>query len=197
MISLLKKNLFHLRNVQKFSSVVEPSLAQQLSHAYRQPREVWIEGLDSVNEKKLGIMELHPTVFGASPRIDIIHQNVEWQKKYRFVSFAHSKVRSEVRGGGKKPWPQKGLGRARHSSIRSPLWRGGGVVHGPRSPTTHFYMLPFYSRILGLTSMLSVKLAQDDLHIVKDLDIPTEEKDFIKSLLEARLWGPSVLFVDE
>lgn len=197
MIGLLKNNLFHLRNVQKLSTVVEPCLAQQLSHAYRQPREVWIEGLDSVNEKKLGIMELHPTVFGASPRIDIIHQNVEWQKKYRFVSFAHSKVRSEVRGGGKKPWPQKGLGRARHSSIRSPLWRGGGVVHGPRSPTTHFYMLPFYSRVLGLTSMLSVKLAQDDLHIVKDLDIPTEEKDFIKSLLETRLWGPSVLFVDE
>lgn len=63
-------------------------------------------------------------------------------------------------GGGRKPWPQKGMGRARHGSIRSPLFKGGGVAHGPRSPATHFYMLPFYQRVLGLTSTLSIKLAQ-------------------------------------
>lgn len=74
---------------------------------------------------------------------------------------------------------------------------GGGVAHGPRSPTTYFYMLPFYTRVLGLTTTLSVKLAQDDLHVVKDLEIPTDDKDYIKSLIEKRNWGPSVLFVDE
>jgi len=60
----------------------------------------------------------------------------------------------------KKPWPQKGQGRARHGTRRSPLFRGGSVIHGPRSHTTHFYMLPFYKRVYGLTSTLSVKLIQ-------------------------------------
>ncbi|KAF7272969.1 hypothetical protein GWI33_014283 [Rhynchophorus ferrugineus] len=102
----------------------------------------------------------------------------------------------EVRGGGKKPWPQKGLGRARHGSIRSPLFKGGGVIHGPKSPTPHFYMLPFYNRVNGLIATLSVKLAQDDLHVVDSLEIPSGEKDYIEELVKSRLWGPSVLFVD-
>lgn len=89
------------------------------------------------------------------------------------------------------------MGRARHGSIRSPLFKGGGVAHGPRSPTPHFYMLDFYSRILGLTSTLSVKLAQDDLHVVKDLEIPTEDQTYMEELIKTRNWGPSVLFVDE
>ncbi|XP_055595609.1 39S ribosomal protein L4, mitochondrial [Uranotaenia lowii] len=164
--------------------------------SYREPRSVWIENLDAVEERKLGIMELSPEVFGAAPRIDIVHQNIEWQRKYRFVSFAHSKTRNEVRGGGRKPWPQKGGGRARHGSIRSPLFRGGGIAHGPRSPTTHFYMLPYFNRVLGLVSTLSIKLAQDDLHIVQDLQIPTDDPQFIKDLVQERCWGPSVLFVD-
>lgn len=89
------------------------------------------------------------------------------------------------------------MGRSRHGSIRSPLFRGGGVIHGPKSPTPHFYMLTFYERIYGLTSTLSVKLAQDDLHIVDSLEIPTEESAYIEELVKSRLWGPSVLFVDE
>lgn len=98
---------------------------------------------------------------------------------------------------GRKPWPQKGLGKARAGSIRAPNFRGGGVAHGPRSPTVHFYMLPFHLRIQGLTSTLSVKLAQDDLHVVKDLEIPTEDSQYIKNLIEKRNWGPSVLIIDE
>uniref|UniRef100_A0A1Q3FCD2 Large ribosomal subunit protein uL4m n=1 Tax=Culex tarsalis TaxID=7177 RepID=A0A1Q3FCD2_CULTA len=162
----------------------------------RPPRAVWIENLDTVEERKLSIHELSNEVFGATPRIDIVHQNVEWQRKYRYVSFAHSKTRNEVRGGGRKPWPQKGLGKARHGSIRSPLWRGGGIAHGPRSPTTHFYMLPFFNRVLGLVSTLSIKLAQDDLHIVDSLEIPTDDPQFLRDLVQERAWGPSVLFVD-
>lgn len=97
----------------------------------------------------------------------------------------------------RKPWPQKGLGKARHGSIRSPLFRGGGVSHGPRNPTTHFYMLPFFTRVQGLTSALSVKLAQGDLHVVRDLEIPTDDSGYIKDLIEKRNWGPSVLIIDE
>jgi len=180
-------------------TVKEPLIvppAEQFSSKYQVPREVWVENLDTIEEKKLGLMGLHPEVFATAPRIDIIHQNATWQRKYRYVSFAHTKTRSEVRGGGRKPWPQKGLGRARHGSIRSPLFKGGGIAHGPRSPTTHFYMLPFYTRVLGLTSTLSVKLAQDDLHVIKDLEIPTEESEYIDNLIEERKWGPSVLLVD-
>ncbi|KYN43355.1 39S ribosomal protein L4, mitochondrial [Trachymyrmex septentrionalis] len=163
---------------------------------YQKPRQVWLENLNTIEEKKLGLVTLHPHIYAAAPRIDIIHQNVRWQRMYGWVSYAHTKTRAEVRGGGRKPWPQKGTGRARHGSIRSPLWRGGGVAHGPRSPTPHFYMLPFYTRIAGLTATLSVKLAQDDLHIVNELEIPTLEPSYIEQLIEERNWGPSVLFID-
>ncbi|XP_014206713.1 39S ribosomal protein L4, mitochondrial [Copidosoma floridanum] len=163
---------------------------------YLKPRQLWLENMDTVEEKKLGLVTLHPEIFGALPRIDIIHANVRWQKLYRFVSYANTKTRAEVRGGGRKPWPQKGLGKARHGSIRSPLWRKGGVVHGPRSPTPYFYMLPFYTRVMGLKATLSVKLAQDDMHIVPDLELPTDDPEFIQELAKARSWGPSVLFVD-
>uniref|UniRef100_A0A2A4K4C4 Large ribosomal subunit protein uL4m n=1 Tax=Heliothis virescens TaxID=7102 RepID=A0A2A4K4C4_HELVI len=164
---------------------------------YIKPREVWIENLDTIEEQKLGLFELHPSVYAAPPRMDIIHQNVVWQRKIRFVSWAHTKTRAEVRGGGRKPWPQKGLGRARHGSIRSPLWRGGGIAHGPRSGKSHFFMLPFHLRIHGLTTTLSAKLAQDDLHIVKDLELPTDEPEYLTELIEKRNWGPSVLLVDD
>lgn len=160
-------------------------------------RQAWIENANTVEEQKLGMIELHPDVFAAQPRVDVIQENIEWQRKYRYVSFAHTKTRAEVRGGGRKPWPQKGGGRARHGSIRSPLFKGGGIAHGPRSPTTHFYMLPFFKRVLGLTSTLSVKLAQDDLHIIKDCEIPSQDPQFIKDLIKERNWGPSVLIIDK
>lgn len=185
------------RNVVTTSSKEVTPRVLQYPSPFEKPRQVWLENLDTIDEKKLGILELHPTVFASSPRIDIVHQNVTWQRNYRYVSNAHTKVRSEVRGGGRKPWPQKGMGRARHGSIRSPLWKGGGVIHGPRSPTPHFYMLPFFTRLKGLMSMLSIKLAQDDLHVVNDIEIPTDDPKYIEELLDSRLWGPSVLFVDK
>lgn len=163
---------------------------------YQETRQIWLESLDTIDQRKLGLLELHPLVFASNPRIDIIHQNIKWQTLYRYVSYAHTKSRFEVRGGGRKPWPQKGLGRARHGSIRSPLFKGGGVIHGPKSPTPHFYMLPFYTRLHGLTSALSIKFAQDDLHLVDNLELPTEEQTYLEELVKSRLWGPSVLFVD-
>lgn len=80
----------------------------QFPPKYLKPRQVWLESLDTIDERKIGLLDLHPDIFAASPRIDIVQQNVRWQQLYRFVSFAHTKIRSEVRGGGRKPWPQKG-----------------------------------------------------------------------------------------
>lgn len=181
------------------NQAIEPIIDVKLSdnkEYFHKPREAWLENVDTVEEKKLGLIALHPEIFAASPRIDIVHDNVKWQKLYRHVSYAHTKTRAEVRGGGRKPWPQKGLGKARHGSIRSPLWRKGGIIHGPRSHKTYFYMLPFYTRVAGLTSMLSIKFAQDDLHLINDLEIPSQESSYVEQLIEERNWGPSVLIVD-
>lgn len=77
---------------------------------YKTPRQIWLENVDTIDEKKVGLLQLHPEIFAANPRIDIIHQNVKWQQLYRYVSWAHTKSRFECRGGGKKPWRQKGKG---------------------------------------------------------------------------------------
>lgn len=164
---------------------------------YEPPRQAWVENLDTIEEVKKSIIDLHPDVFGVMPRIDVIQENVKWQRNYKRVSIANTKIRNEVRGGGRKPWPQKGLGRARHGSIRSPLFKGGGIIHGPRSPTSYFSMLPFFKRILGLTSTLSIKLAQDDLHVVENIELPTDDPQYLEDLVRTRNWGVSVLFVDE
>lgn len=160
------------------------------------PRQVWIENMTTTTVQRKGLKELHPDVFAATPRIDIIHRNVIWQRKYQFVSFNQAPSRAEKPGGGRKPWPQKGTGRARHGSIRSPLFLHGGRAHGPRNPTSYYFMLPFYVRVAGLTSMLSAKLAQDDLHIVDDIEIPTEDPAYLQAMAEERKWGPSILFVN-
>lgn len=198
MFKSLVKSVFQSAVTRSFCTkpTIIPALEKYLPNQNQVPRQVWIENMSTSQAEHKGLMELHPDVFAVTPRIDVIHQNVSWQRKYRYVSFASCKVRSEVRGGGKKPWPQKGMGRARHGSIRSPLFRGGGKAHGPRSPTSHYFMLPFYTRVLGLQSTLSVKLAQDDLHIVDDLEIPTNDPEYIKQMLLDRKWGPSALFVD-
>uniref|UniRef100_A0A131XK21 Large ribosomal subunit protein uL4m n=1 Tax=Hyalomma excavatum TaxID=257692 RepID=A0A131XK21_9ACAR len=159
-------------------------------------REAWVENLDTIESEKLGLVPLHPKVFGVFPRIDTLHWNIHWQANYQRVDWTTAETRAERRGGGRKPWPQKGTGRARHGSIRSPLWKGGGIAHGPRGPKTYYFMLPFFRRVQGLTTALSVKFAQDDLKIVDSLDLPTNDSKYLLKLVDERFWGPSVLFVD-
>ncbi|XP_023238272.1 39S ribosomal protein L4, mitochondrial-like [Centruroides sculpturatus] len=164
---------------------------------YTKPRQAWVEGLDTLESVKLGTVDLHPDVFAVPPRLDMLQFNVQWQMLYRRVDWKCVRTRAEMPGGGRKPWPQKGLGRARHGSIRSPLWIGGGVAHGPRGPKTRFFMLPYFVRVKGLVVALSVKFAQDDLKIVDGLDLPTDDPKYLEELVERRRWGPSVLFVDD
>ncbi|XP_019600546.2 large ribosomal subunit protein uL4m isoform X2 [Rhinolophus sinicus] len=163
---------------------------------HRRPVQAWVESLRGYEQERVGLAELHPDVFSTAPRLDILHQVAIWQKNFRRISYAKTKTRAEVRGGGRKPWPQKGSGRARHGSIRSPIWRGGGVAHGPRGPTSYYYMLPMKLRVQGLKVALTIKLAQDDLHIVDSLELPTEDPQYLTELARYRRWGDSVLLVD-
>ncbi|KAM4038891.1 large ribosomal subunit protein uL4m [Anomaloglossus baeobatrachus] len=159
-------------------------------------RTVWLENLDEEEDEPTSLVQLHPDVFDVPPRIDVIHQVVTWQRNFKRISYAKTKTRAEVRGGGRKPWRQKGTGRARQGSIRSPLWRGGGVAHGPRGPTSYYYMLPMKLRVLGLKTALTTKLTQNDLHIIESIEIPSSDPQYLLDLFKRRHWGESVLIVD-
>ncbi|XP_013857245.1 large ribosomal subunit protein uL4m [Austrofundulus limnaeus] len=159
------------------------------------PLRTWVETLQQDSEP-LGLTELHPDVFGVPPRMDILHSVERWQRTYGRISYAKTKTRAEVRGGGRKPWRQKGTGRARAGSIRSPLWRGGGVCHGPRGPKAYYYMLPMKVRVLGLKVVLTSKLAQDCLHIVDSVNLPSPDPQYLQDLIKQRHWGEAVLIVD-
>ncbi|KAM4584886.1 large ribosomal subunit protein uL4m [Odontesthes bonariensis] len=164
--------------------------------AHLSPVQTWVETLERTDSEPRGLAQLHPDVFAVQPRLDILHDVETWQRNYKRISHANTKVVSEVRGGGRKPWKQKGSGRARHGSIRSTLWRGGGVSHGPRGPTSYYYMLPMKVRVMGLKVVLSTKMAQDYLHIVDSLNVPTPDSQYLLDLIRHRHWGESVLIVD-
>ncbi|KAG7492985.1 hypothetical protein MATL_G00021310 [Megalops atlanticus] len=159
-------------------------------------KQTWLESLRSHEDDQLGLIDLHPDVFAVPPRVDILHEVEVWQRNFKRISHAKVKSRAEVSGGGRKPWNQKGSGRARQGSIRSPLWRGGGISHGPRGPTSYYYMLPMKVRVMGLKVALSSKLAQDNLHIVDSLEVPTPDYQYLLDLARYRHWGESVLIVD-
>ncbi|KAI1896573.1 hypothetical protein AGOR_G00096160 [Albula goreensis] len=159
-------------------------------------KQTWLESLRSVEDDQLGLVDLHPDVFSVHPRLDILHQVEVWQRNFKRISHAKVKSRAEVSGGGRKPWRQKGSGRARHGSIRSPLWRGGGISHGPRGPTSYYYMLPMKVRVMGLKVALTSKLCQDNLRIVDTLEMPTPDPQYLLELAQYRHWGESILIVD-
>jgi len=178
-----------------------PSLAElsKIPVQYGVERQVWVENMDTSEEVKRDLIDLHPDVWAVYPRLDIIHANLIWQSKYNVVNYNHVKGVKEMiyqYGGGGKPWPQKGTGRARQGSIRAPQWKDGGKVKGPKGPNSLYYMLPFAMRVNGLTNTLSVKMVQDDVHVVDNLDIPTSDPEYLIELAKERNWSNSVLFVD-
>lgn len=166
---------------------------------YGVDRQVWVESLATKEVELSSIMSLHPEVWAVYPRIDIIHQNIVWQQKYNVVNYNHVKNVKEMTyayGGGAKPWPQKGTGRARQGSRRAPQWIRGGKAFGPRGPKSLYYMLPWHLRVYGLTHTLSTKMIQDDVHVVEDLELPTDDPEYMNELVRSRGWAPSVLLVD-
>ncbi|WP_027108759.1 50S ribosomal protein L4 [Lacticigenium naphthae] len=145
---------------------------------------------------KKGEVTLNDTIFGIEPNNNVIFDAVTMQRASLRQGTHSVKNRSAVRGGGRKPWAQKGTGRARQGSIRSPQWRGGGVVFGP-TPRSYSYKLPKKVRRLAIKSVLSAKVASDDLFVVDVLNFDKPKtKEFREMLINLEA-GKKVLFVIE
>jgi len=131
-----------------------------------------------------GDVNLDPSVFGIEPNIPVMHQVVTAQRAAARSGTASTKTRSEVRGGGRKPWRQKGLGRARHGSIRSPQWVGGGVVFGPH-PRDYSQRTPKKMKKLALRSALSARASEGSIKVVETIDWAEPKTKTASSLLTA------------
>jgi large subunit ribosomal protein L4 len=123
--------------------------------------------LYNVTGDQVGEIELADSIFGIIPNAHVLHDAIVMQQASQRAGTHKTKGRSEVRGGGRKPWKQKGTGRARQGSIRSPQWKGGGIVFGP-TPRSYAYKLPKKVRRLAIKSALSSKIVDNEI-IVLDL----------------------------
>ncbi|TSC70280.1 MAG: large subunit ribosomal protein L4 [Parcubacteria group bacterium Gr01-1014_46] len=119
--------------------------------------------------KEVGKVKLPENVFGVKWNADLVHQVVTSMESSARVNVAHTKTRGEVRGGGKKPWQQKGTGRARHGSTRSPIWRHGGVTHGPRNDKNYDKKVNKKMKAKALYTILSAKYKKGQIFFVDDL----------------------------
>lgn len=117
---------------------------------------------------QVGEIELSDSVFGIEPNESVLYDAIVMQQASQRQGTHATKGRSDVRGGGAKPWRQKGTGRARHGSIRSPIWVGGGVALGPK-PRSYAYKLPRKQRRLALKSALSTKVKAEEIRVLQDL----------------------------
>jgi len=136
----------------------------------------------NINKEKVGEVELQDGIFGVPVKGHLLHEVVTWQRACRRAGTACTKTRGEVRGGGRKPWRQKGTGRARAGSSRSPVWKGGGTIFGPR-PRSYAYALNKKVRRLALKMALSSKLQDGHLVVLDEYPHTTPKtKDFIQVL---------------
>lgn len=130
----------------------------------------------------VGEMELSDSVFGIEPNVHVMHSAVRVYLAGLRRGTHSTLLRGEVRGGGRKPWRQKGTGRARAGSIRSPLWRGGAITFGPK-PRDYDFSIPKKVRRLALKSALSTKVQGQKLIVIDDLTLPAAKtKEIVKVL---------------
>ncbi|WP_294955781.1 50S ribosomal protein L4 [uncultured Lactobacillus sp.] len=146
--------------------------------------------------KDAGEVTLNDDVFGIKPNESVVFDTIIRQRAGRRQGTSKVKNRSAVRGGGKKPWKQKGTGRARQGSIRSPQWRGGGVVFGP-TPRSYAYSMPRKQRRLAIKSVLSQKLIDGDLVVLDQLTMSAPKTKEFKSILDGLKVEGKVLVVSD
>lgn len=137
----------------------------------------------NLDGKKVGQVELSDAVFGAKVNTHLLHEATRWYQATLRSGTHKTKDKSEVSGAGRKLWKQKGTGRARVGSLRSPLWRHGGTVHGPK-PRKYGYDLPKKMLIGALRSALSAKLAEQKLTVVDAWQLETHKTQALLSTLE-------------
>lgn len=121
--------------------------------------------------KSAGKIKLPESVFGLPWNADLVHEVVRLMNSNARSAVANVKTRGEVRGGGKKPWRQKGTGRARHGSTRSPIWVGGGIAHGPRADKNFDRKINKKARIKALYTILSKKLKEGEILFVDSISL--------------------------
>lgn len=136
------------------------------------------------NGKETEQTRLPSEIFDVKLNPDLVHQVVVSQMANRRRVIAHTKTRAEVRGGGRKPWRQKGTGRARHGSIRSPLWRGGGVTFGPRKERVFKKIIPKKMRRKALFMVLSGKVKNNSLILLDKFQIEKAKTKSMAKIIE-------------
>ncbi|MDD2430741.1 MAG: 50S ribosomal protein L4 [Firmicutes bacterium] len=149
----------------------------------------------NVEGKQVGELQISDKVFGAEINPTLMHEAVVMYLARQRVGTAATKTRSMVRGGGRKPWRQKGTGRARQGSIRAPQWRKGGIVFGP-SPRDYSYKMPKKAKKAALCSALSVKAQNQKIIVLDNWQIDTPKtKEVVNVLKNLKLDGNKALIV--
>jgi len=150
----------------------------------------------NLDSEVTGRLELSDSIFGVPVKSHVLHEVVIYQLAKRRSGTARTKGRSEVRGGGKKPWRQKGTGRARAGTSRSPIWRGGGTIHGPQ-PRDYEMRIPKKVRRLALKMALSQKVLDDGFKVIDQLKLDRiRTKDFV-DLLDRFELGKTLVVLPE
>lgn len=151
--------------------------------------------LYNVNGAQVGELELADAIFGITPNESVLHDAVVMQQASRRLGTHKVKGRSEVRGGGRKPWRQKGTGRARQGSTRSPQWVGGGTVFGP-TPRGYGYKLPKKVRRLAIKSALSTKVLDSEIIVLDQMNLEAPKTKEMANILKSLNVNQKVLIVD-
>jgi len=152
-----------------------------------------IAGVYDIERNLMSEIELNDAVFDAEINEDVIYEVVKMQMISRRRGAASTKERGDISGGGRKPWRQKGTGRARAGTNRSPIWRGGGMVFGPR-PRDYAYKVPKKVRRKALASALTLKLRENRVVILRDFPMDEIRTKRFQEVVDRFGWG-KVLFV--